>query len=235
MDGLRRAGMHPWTLRKVHAVLSAVFKKGVKMGVLPTNPCYAIELPPVERRDMVILTPEEISAVANGVDEHWRPAVYFAAYTGVRAGGQWAITRRDVDPLRGTIRIEKAMRNDGSIGPTKTHERRTITPNAKLMSLLEECLATPPGGTGGWPVVLREKSDWVLDTTDDWQSPDRLFFLTPSGTAVQHGAIHKRQFKPAARAKLSSDKQGMRWHDFRHTHARCSSTRAPTRCSLASV
>jgi integrase len=220
MDGLRRGGMTPGTLHKVHTVLSAIFKKAVKMGSVSTNPCYAIELPPVESREMVILTPAEIMAVAHGVlDEHWQPAIYTAAYTGVRAAEQWAITRRDIDPLRGTLRIEKAMLADCSIGPTKTHERRTITPNAKLTRMLEDHLALRPGGTKRWPAVRRDRAGWDLYSTEDWQHPDRLAFLTPRGTPVRHNLVHKRQFKPAVRDSLPPDKQLMRWLDFRHTHA----------------
>jgi site-specific recombinase XerD len=70
VDQLRDQGSGPATIRKVHSVLSAAFTEAVRLGVVPANPCRHVRLPRTEHREMLFLTPAEISKVAETINRN---------------------------------------------------------------------------------------------------------------------------------------------------------------------
>jgi integrase len=55
-------------------------------------------------RRMLFLNPPEVRALADAMPRPSdRLAVYVAAYCGLRAGELWALTRKDIDLLHGTL------------------------------------------------------------------------------------------------------------------------------------
>jgi integrase len=189
----------PGTTRNVFAVLRNVFNKGVKLGMVRTSPCANVDLPRSPREEMLCLTAGEVSDLANAIDPYYRTLVYFAAYTGLRAGEQLALQRQDVNLTQGTVAVRRARREvSGHItyGPTKTQgSRRTVSLPAFLTTLLREHMANVP------------------------LNPDALVFTGKSGKPLRHNTFVKRHFKPAVRAALPPHLHGLRWHDLRHTAA----------------
>lgn len=217
-DGADRPGrLHnvpraPNTVHRVYTVLRGVFVHAERRSYIRANPCAHVTLPSKRkgRPRMLFLEPAEVRAVAEAVPEHYRVAVYVAAWTGLRAGELWALRRDDVDPLRGKLRVDESLRElNGqsvaagdrglSFGPPKSEaSRRTFTLPAPIAKLLADHLARPlPGGDG----------------------PEALIFTTPSGLPVRHGLFYSRVFRPAVRAALPQAKHALRWHDLRHTAA----------------
>jgi integrase len=226
----------PGTARKIQIVLSSILSEGVELGVLRDNPAARLRLAAAPRRDMTILTAEEIRAVAQAIERPSdRLAVYVAAYTGLRAGELWALRRRDLDlPGRrlavvrtlkdylGELEFVNATKTDGS--------RRVVSLPTFLVNMLTvhldrlpadpgALIFTAPGGGGG-----RAEGD---------------------GGPVRHGQFVRRVFKPAVKgrpevkaravrngngeraiparpavpAAVPPSKQSIRWHDLRHTCA----------------
>jgi integrase len=136
----RRAGRgaDPGTVRNVAAVLRRAFAAGVKLGLVKTNPVAGVRLPASPHREQLFLTAAQVHDLADGVGPHWRPLVLTAAFTGLRAGELAGLRRRDVDLLRGTIRVERAVQEVGGtlhVGPPKTpRSRRTVALPAFLTS-----------------------------------------------------------------------------------------------------
>ena len=198
VDRLRDEGKGPATIRKIHAVLSAMFTEGIRLGVVQTNPCRHVRLPRAPHREMLFLSSAEIGKLADAIHPHFRALVYTAAYTGLRAGELGGLRREDVDLLHGTLTVRQALKDvNGRLefGPTKTHAQRRITLPTFLRKLLEDHLAgATPGGSG-------------------------LVFTGVRGAPLQHRVFYKRQFKPAVRAALPAAKAGLRFHDLRHTCA----------------
>jgi integrase len=141
-----------------------------------------------------------------------------AAFVGLGAGELWALRRRDVDVLRGELRVERALKeinsealDDGDKGmilgePKSDASKRTVKLPEPIRALLADHLARPlPGG-------------------DD---PDALIFTTPTGRPVRHNLFNKRIFKPAVAAALPATQHGLRFHDLRHTCAALSLSVAP--------
>ncbi len=175
--------------------------KGVRLGMVKVNPCMHIDLPRARREEMLFLTAEEVRAVAEAIDPHYRVLVYTAAYTGLRAGELGGLQRQDVDLQRGVVQVRRALKDVNGLlelGATKTHAQRTVSLPAFLRNLLAEHLAQPtPGGTG----------------------PEAPVFWMKGGGPLRHGLVYNRYFRPAVAASLSAEKHRLRFHDLRHTCA----------------
>jgi len=200
MARLTAEGVAAGTVRKVHAVLSAILAEAVELGYLKANPCSGAKgLPRSPRREMLFLTADEVRELAESVLPRYRVLVYTAAYTGLRASELVGLRWRSVDLLHAKLTVEEAIKEVGGklvVGPPKTHERRTLTLPRFLCDMLQEHLATLPGGSG----------------------PGDLVFPGPKGGPSRHSLFYRRHFKPAVRRSLPH-KREFRFHDLRHTCA----------------
>ena len=84
-------GLSPTTVHMYHAILSAACRQAVKWGWIDTAPTARATPPKVERKEMVVPTPEQLSALVKAADELdpvLATAVALAALTGA-AGASW--------------------------------------------------------------------------------------------------------------------------------------------------
>lgn len=219
--------LSPGSARKVQVVLSSILSEGVELGLLRENPAARLRLATPPRHDMVILTAAEVRAVAQAIRRPSdRLAVFVAAYTGLRAGEQWALRRRDIDLSGRRLMVTRTLKNAHGV---LSFENTTKTDGSRRVVSLSPFLVN----------MLRV----VLDTLPD--DPDALVFTAPDGGPVDHNEFVKRAFKPAVQgrkarparrvrnghgfrripaqaavpAALQEAKQDVRWHDLRHTCA----------------
>lgn len=191
----------PKTVYNVHSALSACLGVAVRHGRLGSNPAHGVRLPSAQGREMMFLTAEEVRTLAESMDRpNDRLAVYFAAITGLRAGEQWALRRRDLD-LGGSpprVHVARSLKELGSgleFGKPKT--RRSV-----------RAVSLPP-------FLATELRAW-LDRDESDPDSDALVFTAPMGGAVRHSTFRRRTFAPAV-ARALPHKAGFRWHDLRHT------------------
>jgi integrase len=199
-------GVAPGTVRKVHAVMSAIMSEAVELGYAKVNPCTGVKgLPRAAHREMLYLTGGELLTLANKVTPYYRTLVLFAGYTGMRSSEICGLHWRNVDLLHGRVTVAEALKEVGGelvFGPTKSHEARTISLPKFLGEMLKE------HGVG---------------------APDELVFPGPQGGPMRHHLFYRRHFRPAVAGYM--DKKGvkhpgalphkaaLRFHDLRHTCA----------------
>jgi integrase len=206
-------------------VLNATLNVAVNRRYIATNPAATTKLPKriTNPERMTFLTPEEVRQLAEAMPAHYKTATYVAAYMGLRAGELWALRRKDVDLLTGTLHVRQALKEiNGAptstehiqahergliFGPPKSQaSRRSLALPAPIRTLLTEHLASfLPGGA----------------------SADALIFTTPGGNPVRHGLFYRRVFRPAVKRALPPSKHALRWHDLRHTAASLSLAVSP--------
>ena len=205
------AALSPSTVRKVHATLSALFTEGIRAGHVRVNPCRHQRLPRIVKAERIIITVEQAEALAVEAgriasrtkgDAPSGPqaalAVRLSAYTGLRAGEQWALRRRDIDLPHGRVHVSRALKLIGGrleFGPTKTHqERRVSVPKfvlAGIEALLEDREAHPD-------TLLFQGRIWRADPPQPVRAT-HLQACPPVGVPP-HGAALAR---PAAFARLA--------------------------------
>jgi integrase len=131
---------------QAYHVFRGVLGYAVKSKLIATNPASEIDLPRKPEPDPRYLTHEQVSALAADCGEH-DVMVLVLAYTGLRWGEAIALTRADVDFERGRIAVRRGVVRTGRqyvVGPTKTHETRSVPVPATVLRLLNERIGSRP-------------------------------------------------------------------------------------------
>lgn len=180
-----------------YRTLRAALNAALDDGLITANPCRIRGAGVSHPTTRPIATPEEVQALAAAMPEHFAAAVDLAAWSALRAGELFALTRRHVDLDAATITVERAMIDVPGeplrFGPPKTPSSlRTVH--------------LPPS------VVTRLRLHMSQHTPDD---PDALIFAHPDGSPLSRD----RRTQLFDRARRTVGRPELRWHDLRHTGA----------------
>jgi integrase len=137
------AGLAPRTVGHVHRLLHRAMGHAVKWSLIASNPVAEAEPPRVERKEIEILSPDEVKATVQKLRGHsLYTIVVLDLATGLRRGELVALRWRGIDLDRGKLRVEesveqtnkglrfkppktKAGRREVSIPPSVVAELRT--------------------------------------------------------------------------------------------------------------
>lgn len=190
------AGYSPSRVRQVRHLLGMLFAAAVEDGAIATSPVSGIKIPREQRREMQVLTPDQVAALADAVPARFKALVYMLAYGGLRWGEAAALRRSRVNLLRSRVEVSESVSETSAglhYGPTKTYQTRTVA----LPTFLKDMLAEH----------LRVYVD---------NDPNALVFTTESGSPLRNNNWRSRAWSPALQeARLPS----VRIHDLRHTCA----------------
>lgn len=185
--------------RKAHAyaLLHAIYATAITDEVVESNPCRISGAMSTKRkRDVVLLTGDELHAVAGEMPANLRAAVLLLGWCGLRSGEMKELRRKDVARDGSVIRVERAVtyRSGATVvGSTKGKAGRTV--------------AVPPHIR---PALLEHLEKHV--------SPNRDALLF-TGTG-EYGHITDWDFrKPFKKAAKAIGKPELRIHDLRHVGA----------------
>jgi integrase len=192
---LTQRGLAPATVQKAYQTLAKVLRVAVDANLLADTPCQRIPLPKVERAEMRFLSPDQIVTLSGAIAPRYRALVLFDAYCGLRLSELAGLRRAALDLRRGRVRVvENAVEVRGTIewGAPKTRAgRRTVAIPASVVDALDRHLA-----------------EFTLD------DPAALVFGGPDGGVLRASSWRSRFWNPATR---TSDLEGVRIHDLRHT------------------
>lgn len=185
------------TAARAYATLRAVLTVAVRDGLLPSNPCQIPGAASADHRERGTASPAEVAQLAAHMPRQYSAAVWLAAWSGLRYGELFALSRRHVDVEARTVRVERALINvpgqPVTFGTPKTRKSaRTVRIPATVAQLLVEHLA-----------------DHVAD------DPDALVFALPDGRPVPN--VRVSAWFRKARAVI--EREDLTWHDLRHTGA----------------
>ena len=94
------------------------------------NPCDAVKLGSKKRagvrRSHLYLEGSELRTLAEAVEAPYRVPVYVAGSCGLRAGELWALRRRDVNLLAGTLTVRYAMKEVNSSAESLADDKGLI-------------------------------------------------------------------------------------------------------------
>jgi len=196
---------------KALQVLVLILGAAVEGKKLAVNPAAGLKrLPRAQRHEMHFLDAPQVEVLAGAIREPYGLLVRFAAYTGLRPCELVALRIRQLNLLRGEVRVaESAPEVGGRLqwGDVKTHEARTIHLPRWLTEDLGGYLAGRPRGreelvfTAARGGPLRE-SKWVP-----------VYFKRAVVAANETIARMPEAGRPA---ELPAD---LRFYDLRHTCA----------------
>lgn len=212
------AGLSTATRDACVKVLRLVLGYAAETGGIRSNPASRLKLSRGARAEMRFLTPEQVTDLPTAIQEplgrtrfsryetvpDFGLLIYFAAYTGLRAGEIQALRGKHVDLRSGRVAVADSLveLSNGSLhfsGSTKTGKVRAVS----------------------MPDFLTERMALHLDG----RVADALVFPAAEGGPMRHSNFYSRHFLPACeRAGLPP---GVRFHDLRHTHVSMFQRRGP--------
>jgi len=160
----------PGAAPAAYRLLRAILNTAVRDELLVRSPCRVAGAGSDRSLERPMLTVAEVDALQAAMPPNLRAAIAIAAWGALRRGEVLALRRRDIDPLRSSIRVERAQveLSDGTLifGPPKTDAGvRTVHITEDAMSAVERHLAAYVGigpdsllFTGRRGVPLRPKS-----------------------------------------------------------------------------
>lgn len=138
---------------RAYGVVTAVLNTAVDDGLIDRSPARIKGGSIVKdtKRNVVLLTPEELVALADEMPARLRLAVFLAGWCGLRRGEVFALTRADVAPDGSAVTVNKGVIRTGRAfvsGPPKTRQsRRTVAVPTHIRPMITEHLRGHVGPT----------------------------------------------------------------------------------------
>lgn len=169
------SGLSASSIQVMHAVLSAAYKRGVRLGKVQSNPCRNVELPrePDDGTDEVeVFTSGEVHAILDAARGSYYEALWtLLLTTGARIGEITSIKGSAVNLKAGTLRITSTIHNGVSNGPKSKRGRRTIKLPAAALEVLRR---HPNVDSDGYLFVARRNGGPLSYNTIKWEWPRLL-------------------------------------------------------------
>jgi integrase len=112
----KKEGASNATINRERSFLKAVLNKAVKWAVLEKNPLQYVESLPESHQFNRYLTPDETLELIAACEEHLRPLIVTAIFTGLRWGSVRKLKWSEVDFVNSVINLEDS-KNDERIYP----------------------------------------------------------------------------------------------------------------------
>jgi integrase len=221
-------GLSPATVHKYHSILSAACRQAVKWGWLTQAPTERASPPKVERKDLVVPTPERLKALIRSAEKEdtvLATAIALAALTGAGRGELVALRWSDVDLTAGTVRIARSLtvaNGTQHTGPTKTHAARVLAVDPAAVAVLrhrwaemEDLSERAESPLVADPYVMSYNANGATAVNPDTFT-HRFGKLCETMEAPVLKRLQKRD-KKATRADMApKDRWNYRFHDLRH-------------------
>jgi integrase len=183
------------TADDAYRMLRAILTTAVTDGLIPKNPCQVKGAGQARSAERPIASIAEVNAAAEATPEHHRLAVLLPAWCQLRRGEVLGLQRRDIDLLRGTIRIDRPvvrpMSGDVIVGPPKTSAgQRTVAVPSNVLRALKQHLER-----------------YVGPNPEDW------LFTSEAGGPMLPSTLNRIW----QRARKAIGRPDLFYHDLRHS------------------
>lgn len=180
---------------KAYGVLKAILQTAEDDGLITRNPCRLKGAGhTMKRRESIALTPTELAALADAMRPQWRALTLVSGWCGLRIGEAAGLRHGDVDLEHGVLRIVQTAQYIGAqlvIGPPKSAR------GVRIVHM---------------PRHVTEALGEFIDAKSGWKPKDLVWTRSDGQAISRHTTL--KAFQAASR---SIGRDGMVWHDLRHT------------------
>lgn len=190
------------SIAHLHRVLHSAFDQALRWNLIARNPAAAVKAPRPARREMTVLSPDEVRALLTAVAGDELEALYVLAVTaGLRQGELLGLRWRDVDLEGGWLEVSATLSRGKRTAPkTRSSSRRVKLGETGIRALRSHRLR------------MAERLLPFRARTEG----DVLVFVTELGEPYNGAHITERAFKPLLRR---AGLREIRFHDLRHAFA----------------
>lgn len=158
-EEMKDKGLSPHYMNDIHQWLKRFLTEARDLDIIDKVPHFPKTLKePIH--EIKWFTKAEQDQVLNHLPKHDRPIFEFLFLTGVRVGEAIALQRSDIDMTHKKITVQRTIRRDGTLGPTKARKTRMVIISADV----KKCLTTGLTGLKGF--VFTNK--WGRHYSDDY-------------------------------------------------------------------
>lgn len=186
------------TLKRMIAVIRAIFNAAVEADIIGRTPWRGIKTPTATTEDKPALEPSEVMNLAREVGAEWQLVVLTSALCGLRFGECAGLRLLDVDTDRSMLSIRQSL---GEVGG------RIVVNAPKSQAGIRSILM---------PDVLAFPLKTHIDQRRLVATDDEFVFVSPSGGPLRYGNFRSRVFAPACQ-RLGLPK--VTFHDLRKFNA----------------
>jgi integrase len=196
LAGMSTEGLSASRRRQALGLLGQIMRAAVADGLIVASPCVGIDAPPLPQPAPDYLTTDEVDRLLAATPRPWDLLVMILVYAGLRWGEAAALRRSSCNLLRSRLVITESLAEVNGVlhfGPTKTHQRRSVSLPSFVCERLAQHLETEVGPTD-----------------------DALVFTSERGAPVRYSNFRTRVWLPATRL---AGLEGIGTHIGRHTSA----------------
>jgi len=194
------------TVQLIHTVLHNALGLAVKWELIPRNIVKVVDTPKVPRKEMKVLTLEEVQRFLRTAQDDPLYALYVVAVTsGLRQGELFAMKWSDLNREAGTVQVQRQLQWVGGEAlfrePKTAKSRRTVTlPEVAIEALRKHKV---------------EQAKQRLAAGAKWNDLG-LIFTSSLGTPLHRSNLLQRYFYPLLKkARVPR----VNFHELRHTAA----------------
>lgn len=207
---LREKKLSPKTIKCTYAILKEVLQQAIELKYLAVNPCNAVRLPRVEKKEVEPLTEDDLllfKKTLEEIDEAYKNVFLVAVFTGMREGEICGLPWGAVNFEKGSITVKQQLQKEKEKGgvyyiSTPKHDKhREIVVAPFVMDLLRE--------------VKRDQARQHLEYGIGWKNDWNLVFTNKDGSHIKPSTLLKHFKRVLEKAGISE----ARFHDLRHTFA----------------
>lgn len=190
------------SIAHLHRVLHSAFDQALRWNLIARNPAAAVTAPRPARREMTVLSPDEVRSLLEAVAGDELEALYVLAVTaGLRQGELLGLRWRDVDLEAGWLEVSATLSRGKRLPPkTRSSSRRVKLGATGIRALRSHRLRMAERLL---PFRARTEGDVFV-------------FVTELGEPYNGAHITERAFKPLLRR---AGLREIRFHDLRHACA----------------
>lgn len=213
--GKEKNGLSPSTVGAARRYFAECVDDAIKEGILLSNPVRFTKAPRQGKREIVVLTKDEVLKLTSVAKEINHPymkimmpeLIWLAVNTGMRQGEIFALKWEDVDFDKPCIFVKRSLAHVVGKGAvfqdtkTKCSRRRILITSEDIIGLKE----------------FKKQQEDYADFLGDKFKRHNLIFTSPFGYPISPTNFLRRYFKPLLKkCRISED---FTFHGLRHTHA----------------
>jgi integrase len=129
---------------RLHDVIKKACNDAVRRMIIRSNPAAEVKPPKNRKREMDVLTPEQVKRLLDTVrGNRWEAVFVLGATCGLRVGEALSLRYEDVDLVDGTVSIRRTLWKYDTYPPKTSQSRRTLKLPAVALDALRDCFANP--------------------------------------------------------------------------------------------